>query len=98
MEGFEWALRVAKKGKDDHLKSPAVNSFHGITSSFPKSTPGRERHIPEQAPKRPGDLWPSQQNPDSQTLPLAGAPRVPAFSSAYLTQGKAFGRENALFK
>lgn len=46
MEGFEWALRVAKKGKDDHLKSPAVNSFHGITSSFPKSTPGRERHIP----------------------------------------------------
>lgn len=57
---------------------------------------GRDTFL--QAPKRPGDLWPSQQNPDSQTLPLAGAPRVPAFSSAYLTQGKAFGRENALLK
>lgn len=53
MEGFEWALRVAKKGKDDHLKSPAVDSFHGMTSTFPKSTPGRERHIPTS----PQETW-----------------------------------------
>lgn len=47
--------------KEDTREFPAVDSLHGAHQA--------ERDMFPRAPKRPGDLWPSQWDPNSQKLP-----------------------------
>lgn len=94
-DNVEWTLRAEEIyflwGKNDHLKSLAPDP----SMEFPLKTPSRERPVAV-SPKRPADLWSSQENPNSQA-PSRYSSTLNSFY-ATLSHTAAFRRESTFFK